>query len=83
MIARKEAEQYSARFHANFWIFAYNYSVPLKVLEHAERFDFAGDAKLPGWAGGLYHYEGTASATNFFSTYRSKSDHGTFQMHRP
>ena len=37
-----------------------------------------------GWlAGGVYHYEGRADATNFFSTYTSKYDHGTFQMTRP
>ena len=34
-------------------------------------------------AGGVYHYEGHADATNYFSTYSCKYDHGTFQMSRP
>jgi hypothetical protein len=34
-------------------------------------------------AGGVYTYEGSASATNFTSTYNSKYDHGVFQMRRP
>jgi len=84
IIVRNEAEQYAARFHANFWkIFTYNYTVPLRVQERAEQFHFAGEARLGWWAGGLYSYEGNATATNFFSTYLSKSDHGTFRLHRP
>ncbi len=34
-------------------------------------------------SGGVYHYDGDATPTNFFSTYKSKYDHGTFQMTRP
>jgi len=31
----------------------------------------------------VYHYDGHADTTNFFATYTSKYDHGTFQMVRP
>ena len=34
-------------------------------------------------AGGLYTYKGRATATNFFSTYSCKYDHGIFEMTRP
>ena len=33
--------------------------------------------------GGVYYYEGRATATNMISTYRTKYDHGTFDMKRP
>ena len=46
-------------------------------------FTFRGETRLPWWAGGIYRYEGTASTTNFISTYKCKYDHGTFQMKRP
>ena len=32
---------------------------------------------------GNYNYDGKASPTNFFSTYKARLDHGTFQMTRP
>jgi len=44
---------------------------------------FQGDENLGWLAGGVYHYEGRVSPTNFHSTYRSKYDHGTFEMGRP
>jgi hypothetical protein len=84
IIARKDTDQLWARFHATFWkVFRYSYALPLRVEKHDGTYDLSGEASLGWWAGGLYHYQGTASATNFFSTYRSKSDQGTFHMHRP
>ena len=44
---------------------------------------FHGSENLGKLAGGVYTYEGKANATNFFSTYFCKYDHGTFQMTRP
>ena len=61
----------------------FNYTVPLKVLKTNDVFNFTGDADLGSLAGGLYHYDGQAAGTNFFSTYSCKYDHGTFQMTRP
>ena len=45
-------------------------------------FRFNGEAKLPWWAGGIYDYEGGVTPRNFFSNYKNKYDHGTFQMTR-
>ena len=63
--------------------FSFGYSVPLQVRRTNDTYQFLGEANLGWLAGGLYHYEGSATGTNFFSTYRCKYDHGTFQMGRP
>lgn len=42
-----------------------------------------GASDLPKMYGGRFEYEGTATPTNFHSTYRSKSDHGNFRLTRP
>jgi hypothetical protein len=75
---------YEARYHAKFWkIFSYRYTVPMRVRRNAAGFTFTGDANLGWLAGGVYEYRGFASPTNFFSTYVSKQDQGTFRMQRP
>lgn len=79
---------YAARFHARYKKvipFTFSYTVPLTVTNSSssEGFQFQGSANLGWYAGGLYTYKGTASLTNFFSTYDSKYDRGTFQMTRP
>lgn len=76
--------QHSARFHANYWrIFSFGYTVTLQAQESGGAFQFKGEANLGWLAGGQYTYEGRATPTNFFSTYRATRDHGTFQMTRP
>jgi hypothetical protein len=75
---------YKARFHAKYHrVMSFGYTVPLKVQSTDGEFKFSGDANLGWMAGGKYHYEGHANSTNFFSTYKSKYDHGIFQMGRP
>ena len=75
---------YRARFHATYKkVLGFGYKVPLKAAETNGVFRFRGEADLGWWAGGVYNYEGYAQDTNFFSTYRCKYDHGTFQMTRP
>lgn len=73
----------SAQFHARFWkIFSYGYTVPLQVRQTAGVETFEGEANLGKMAGGVYHYSGVVSATNWQSTYRSTGDHGFFHMNR-
>lgn len=43
---------------------------------------FKGEHKMPDWAGGLYHYEGTIKGDNFSACYKSSMDHGTYTMKR-
>jgi hypothetical protein len=78
---------HAARFHAKYkkgiFRFSFGYSVPLQVRRANDVFRFEGEADLGWLAGGIYRCKGSATATNFFSTYRSKYDHGTFQMTRP
>jgi hypothetical protein len=78
---------YSARYHAKYrrgiLRFTFGYTVPLSVTNREGTFTFSGESNLGWYAGGVYRYQGTATATNFFSTYDSKYDRGTFQMRRP
>ncbi len=43
---------------------------------------FKGEHKMPDWAGGLYHYEGTIKGDNFNACYESAMDRGTYTMKR-
>ena len=78
---------YSTRFHAKYKIgifrFSFGYAVPLQVEGTNDTYRFQGESDLGWLAGGVYRYEGTATGTNFSSTYRSKYDHGKFEMRRP
>jgi hypothetical protein len=84
LITREDNQEYTARFHAKYHkLLSFSYTVPLEVEKTGDEFKFSGEADL-GWkAGGVYHYEGHANATNFFANYTSKYDHGIFQMTRP
>ena len=84
LITKQPDGQFNARFHAKYHkTFSYKYTVPLTVLEKDGVFTFSGEANLGWLAGGVYHYAGRATPTNYFSTYRCPYDHGTFQMTRP
>ncbi len=84
VITKKEDGVYRARFHAKYHtVLSFGYTVPLKIEPGTNPAKFSGEADLGFLAGGLYHYAGHADATNFFSTYSCKYDHGTFQMTRP
>ena len=84
LMSKQTDTQYQARFHAKFWkIFSYGYTVLLTARELDGAYQFQGDADLGWLAGGLYHYDGQATPTNFVSTYRSKHDGGVFHMERP
>jgi len=82
-IVTKDGEFYKARFHAKYRkILSFGYTVPLIADAAQNGYRFSGEADLGSLAGGVYHYDGHAAATNFFSTYSCKYDHGTFQMQR-
>ena len=84
LISKTADGKYRAQFHANYMKFlSFGYAVVMEVQEKGEDFRFQGRADLGRFAGGEYHYEGQATATNFFSTYNSKFDQGTFRMTRP
>jgi len=45
-------------------------------------YTFKGEHKMPDWAGGLYHYEGTIKGDEFKAKYRCSMDNGTYTMKR-
>jgi hypothetical protein len=84
LMARESDEIYRARFRATYsGILHFSYAVPLNMQEHDGGWEFNGEANLGRLAGGTYYYEGRAGLTNLHSTYRSKYDHGTFELRRP
>lgn len=84
LISREGDARCAARFHATYkTIFRFSYEVMLDIQPHYGGWEFNGEENLGKLAGGVYFYEGRASSTNFFSTYRSKYDHGIFEMRRP
>ena len=83
LVTKLEDGKYQARYHAKYRkILGFGYTAVLDTTQADGSFKFTGEADL-GWAGGVYHYEGKANGTNFYSTYQSKYDHGIFQMSRP
>jgi hypothetical protein len=85
LLSEAGGNTYRARFHAKYMkILSFGYTVILTAEpSKTNGFTFSGEANLGRLAGGVYHYEGHADGTNFFSTYSCKYDHGTFQMARP
>lgn len=84
IVTSKGNDTFQARFHATYQsIFTFGYTVELHTAETNGTVTFNGEANLGSFAGGLYEYAGHAQATNFFSTYSCKYDHGLFQMSRP
>lgn len=84
LVTRVDEAHCRARFHAVYGnVLHFTYTVPLAIQSHFDGWEFDGEENLGKLAGGVYYYEGRANSTNFFSTYRSTYDHGTFEMHRP
>lgn len=84
LLTRNSDTNYTARFRATYWkIFRYSYKVDLAFEHRDSTWQFQGVENLGWLAGGVYQYAGSVSPTNFQSTYRSKYDHGVFEMTRP
>ena len=91
LITSVDSNHYDVKFHAayksetfKFITVQFGYTVRMETRSRAhDGVAFHGSENLGALAGGVYTYEGNATATNFFSTYKSKYDHGTFQMKRP
>ena len=84
LMTRESEERCQARFRATYGgVFHFSYTVPLTLQAHDAGWELSGEANLGKLAGGAYYYEGRITPTNFTSTYRSKYDHGIFELHRP
>lgn len=83
-IVRSDETRYAARFRAQYaGLFRFTYTVQLEVQPHFGGWEFSGQEDLGALAGGVYYYEGHATPTNLFSIYRSRRDHGIFELRRP
>ncbi|WP_133796051.1 hypothetical protein [Prosthecobacter fusiformis] len=58
------------------------YRVDHRVTGSKNTWQFNGQHQMPGWAGGLYTYEGTVKGDEFSATYKCELDEGTFRMKR-
>jgi hypothetical protein len=87
LIVAVDTNHYDVKFHAAYkqWITVhFGYTVRMETKPSTDgSVLFRGSEDLGALAGGVYSYEGRADRTNFFSTYKSKYDHGTFEMRRP
>ena len=83
LLSRYPNGDYAARFRATYLkVLRFSYTVTLKVDQRDDGWNFHGEENLGKLAGGIYRYSGQATQTNFHSTYDSKYDRGTFEMHR-
>jgi hypothetical protein len=83
VVTKTSDTTYRAHYRAHFFkIFWYTYAATLNGNETNGVVMMRGEADL-GKAGGVYQYEGTATPTEFRSSYSSKHDHGNYQMMRP
>jgi len=84
LLSRDADGEYTAWFRATYMsLFSFSYRVPLQVEAQDGVWRFHGSEDLGKLAGGVYHYLGSATPTNFHSIYDSPYDHGTFEMLRP
>jgi hypothetical protein len=83
-----DAARMRAHFHANWLVFAGDYTVPLAVVTppSARRsggsIKLAGTHELPKIFGGIYRYEARITGDRFAARYSSSYDAGTFTMTR-
>jgi hypothetical protein len=83
ILTRVSEGQYRARFHAKYKkILSFSYRATFRGTWASNEFVFRGEENLGKLAGGIYKYEGRISPTNFFSTYDSRYDKGTFTLQR-
>ena len=85
-----DTNHFNVKFHAAYqnwqtiWITVhFGYTVRMEAAPSTNGVSFRGSEDLGWLSGGVYTYEGRADGTNFFSTYKSKYDWGTFEMKRP
>lgn len=84
VVTRESPDTYLFHYRAT-WkkILSGSYKVEETVEREGNQFRMHGGSDLGRLYGGHFTYEGTATPTNFFSTYRSARDHGVFRMTRP
>lgn len=94
VMTRLDERRWRATFHATFArVLKACYSTELVIDRGPERsvapaperpasVAFKGSSDLGVFGGGVYDYAGEVSGDRFTSTFRSRTDHGTFRMRR-
>lgn len=83
IITKVDDSHYCARFHGTFFKFLpFEYSMLLSAQPDGDRFLLSGQKDLGKLAGGMYRYEGHATANEFLANYSSCKDRGVFVMTR-
>ncbi len=83
IITQVDANHYCVRFHGTFFKFVpFEYSIILTAQPDGERFILSGQKDLGKLAGGVYRFEGYATASHFHADYTSCKDRGVFIMSR-
>jgi hypothetical protein len=89
IITQTSPDTYRAHYRAKYMkILRFTYIATLHATEPntnktQQLITLQGQANLGKLAGGIYTYKATASPTQFRSTYKSKYDHGHYEMIRP
>ena len=79
-----KADDYRFHYHATYGaMLTVAYGVTEQVKRAGDHFILTGDHDLGYLAGGMYHYNGSATVKSMKSTYRSPADHGVFELARP
>ena len=83
IVRKLDNGQFETRYHAMYaGVLSFGMQMNLTLVPTNGGWTFSGEENL-GRLYGIYRYEGRASATNFYSTYKASVDHGTFQLARP
>ncbi len=82
IIRAEEGAGYDFHFWARWQIFAGTYHVEPLVSGGGEHYKFTGSKNLGRLVGGEYSFEGEISGDQFDARYRSRIDHGRFELTR-
>ena len=84
ILTRTGEGEYAGWFHAKYQkILSFGYRTAFTGIWEGTEFVFRGEENLGKLAGGVYKYAGRISPTNFFSTYESRYNSGTYTLKRP
>lgn len=84
IITKQGEGYYDAHFHATYAaVIPFEFQLPFLVADDGAAYALQGEADLGWLAGGLYNYNGSATATDFVAAYSAENkDHGTFTMQK-
>ena len=83
VVTQREPQKLHVIFRAHFWgIFDIDEEVDLNVAS-TNPVRASGEADLGYFKGGVYSYDATITPAQFDATYKSKYDHGVFNLSRP